>query len=133
MDFKKLLMATFSSAIGMWLLAGLWHKIIMVQFYIAETDATHAGVGIILTAYVILGLLMAFIYPLGYKGKKPLIEGLKFGVLMGLLWVFPHELAMAGAHDTSILYVVKNAIWHMIEQGFGGIIIGLIYGRINSA
>ena len=116
----------------MWLLAGLWHQLIMAKFYTAETDATHEGSGIIFLAYIILGLLMAYIYPLGFKGGKPSLEGLRFGVLIGLLWVFPHELAMVGAHGESISYVLKNAAWHLVEQGVGGIVIGLIYGRIHT-
>ena len=130
---KKFLIATLSSAIGMWLLAGLWHQVINAQFYASETQAAHQGTGIIFIAYLVLGLIMAYIYPLGYKGNKPAVEGLKFGFLMGLLWVFPHELAMAGAHDTSVLYVLKNAVWHTVEQGFGGIIIGLVYGKIHTS
>ena len=72
---------------------------------------------------------MAYVYPLGYKGKKPVWEGLRFGMIMGVLWVFPHELAMAGAHGDSLAYVFKNAAWHLVEQGVGGIVIGLVYGR----
>ena len=63
------------------------------------------------------------------KGGYPVAEGLRFGVLIGLLWVFPHGLAMAGAHGKSIAYVFKNTAWHLIEQGVGGIIIALVYGR----
>ena len=37
---------------------------------------------------------------------------------------------MTGAHGgKSIVYVFKNAVWHMVEQGIGGIFIGLIYGK----
>ena len=129
MNVKKLVLATLTGCASMWLLAGLWHEILMVQFYTDKTSATHEGTGIILLAYLILALIMAYVYPLGYKGGQPAIEGLKFGVVIGLLWVFPHELAMAGAHGDSISYVLKNAAWHMVEQGFGGIIIGLLYGR----
>ncbi len=50
--------------------------------------------------------------------------------VIGLLWVFPHGLAMAGAHGDSISYVFKNAAWHVVEQGVGGIVIGLVYGKL---
>jgi hypothetical protein len=30
---------------------------------------------------------------------------------------------LAGAHDTSIIYEIKNTLYHMVEQGIGGIII----------
>ena len=131
MKIKKFILATLAGGITMWLLAGLWHELIMAKFYVGETDATHEGTGIIFLAYMVLGVLMAYIYPLGYKGGRPTVEGLRFGVVIGLLWVFPHELAMAGAHGDSISYVFKNAAWHMIEQGVGGIIIGLVYGRVK--
>jgi hypothetical protein len=128
-NIKKLILSTLGGSFTMWLLAGLWHQLIMAGFYKQETHASHEGTGIILIAYVILGLLMALIYPIGYKGKPPWIEGLRFGALVGILWVFPHELAMAGAHGGAIGYVVKNALWHIFEQGAGGIVIGVIYGR----
>ena len=129
LDLKRFLVSTFAAGTGMWLLAGLWHEMIVSNFYLKETGASHEGTGIIFLAYLVLGILMAYIYPFGYKGGRPAIEGLKFGVLMGVLWVFPHELVMAGAHGESISYVIKNAIWHMVEQGSGGVVIGLIYGK----
>lgn len=132
MNIKKFILATLAGGVTMWLLAGLWHKLLMAKFYAGETDATHEGTGIIFLAYMVLGVLMAYIYSLGYKGGRPTVEGLRFGVVIGLLWVFPHELAMAGAHGDSILYVFKNAALHIIEQGVGGIIIGLVYGRIKA-
>ena len=115
----------------MWVVAGLWHNLIMPALY-KDTHASHEGIGILLIAYLVLALLMAYIYPPGYRGGKPVWEGLRFGIIIGILWVFPHELAMTGAHDgKSILYVFKNTAWHMVEQGIGGIIVGLIYGKIK--
>jgi len=130
-SFKKLSLATLGGTISMWLLAGLWHEVIMASFYNTETHATHEGTWIIFLAYLILGLLMAYIFPLGYKGGKPLPEGLRFGIIMGLIWVFPHELAMAGAHGESLSYVFKNAAWHVLEQGAGGIVIALVYKKVK--
>lgn len=126
----KFAAATLAGGVGMWVVAGLWHNLIMPALY-KGTHATHEGIGILLLAYIVLALIMAYIYPLGYKGGKPILEGLRFGMIIGILWVFPHELAMMGAHEgKSILYVLQNSGWHIIEQGIGGIIIGLIYGRI---
>lgn len=134
MKAKKLLKFTIASVAGgfsMWVVAGLWHNLILPGLY-EETHATHEGIGIMLIAYLVLGIIMSYMYPLGYKGGKPVIEGLRFGMIIGILWVFPHELAMAGAHEgRSIAYVFKNAGWHIIEQGIGGVIIGLIYGRLK--
>ena len=130
MNYKKLIIVTVVTGFSMWVISGLWHNLILANFYASETEASHEGIGILLIAYLILALIMSYIYPLGYKGGRPIVEGLRFGTLIGLLWVFPHELAMVGAHGDSILYVFKNAVWHMVEQGIGGIIIGLIYQRV---
>lgn len=130
MNVKKFTLAALGGGVVMWVLAGLWHELLMARFYAGDTHATHEGIGIIFLAYIVLGALMAYLYPLGFKGGHPIVEGLRFGVVIGILWVFPHELAMVGAHGGSILYVLKNAAWHLVEQGVGGIIIGLVYGRL---
>jgi membrane protein CcdC involved in cytochrome C biogenesis len=129
MNMKKFMQAMLAGSVSMWLLAGLWHEVVMARFYAEHAGASHEGTGIIFLAYFVLGGLMAYLYPLVYREGRPLAEGLKFGILIGILWVFPHDLAMAGAHGDSISYVFRNTAWHMVEQGLGGMIIGLIYGR----
>ena len=124
----KQIQAVFTGGLGMWIVAGLWHNLIMANLY-KDVQAAHEGIGLLLVAYLILAVFMAYLYPLIYKGEKPVLEGLKFGMLIGLLWVFPHDLALAGAHNTSIIYVIKNSVWHMVEQGIGGIIIALVYKK----
>jgi hypothetical protein len=131
MNLNKFVFATLAAGGGMWVVAGLWHNLILPSLY-EGTHATHEGIGILLVAYLVLALIMAYMYPIGYQGGKPVVEGLRFGMIIGILWVFPHELAMTGAHDgNSISYVVKNAVWHMVEQGIGGIIMGLSYGDLK--
>ena len=129
MNYKKLILATLATAFVMWATAGVWHNLIVANYYARETGASHDGIGAIIIAYVILGLFMSYMYPLGYKGGKPVLEGLRFGVIIGILWVFPHELAMVGAHGESLSYVIRNGLWHIVEQGLGGIVLGLIYGK----
>lgn len=125
---RSMIIATLVGGLGMWVTAGLWHNLVLPLFN-KSIEAHHDGLGIMLIAYLILAILMTYIYSLVYKGGKPIIEGLKIGVIIGILWVFPHGLTMAAAHDTSIFYEVKNALWHMVEQGIGGIIIAVIIGK----
>ncbi|MFC1512166.1 hypothetical protein ACFL5H_03110 [Candidatus Latescibacterota bacterium] len=128
-NVKRLTLATLLGGFGMWVIAGLWHNLILANLY-RDVHAQHEGIGLLLIAYFILALLMSYMYPFGYKGGSPLKEGLRFGVLIGLLWVFPHSLAMVAAHgDNTIAYVIKNSLWHIVEQGIGGIFIAFIFGR----
>jgi len=129
MTVKQYIIATLASGLVMWALAGLWHKLLAVAFYTRETHASHEGVGIILVAYLFLALIMVYLFPIHKIDGAPILTGLMFGAVIGLLWVFPHELAMAGAHGKSLIYVFKNAAWHIVEQGIGGIVIALTVVR----
>ena len=99
MNIKKMVMALFAGFFVMFLLAGLWHSIIMGDLYSnnAPTGAyAEPKMQFIALGYFILSLLMVYIYPKGYKGGKPVIEGLKFGIVIGLLWILPINLVFVG-------------------------------------
>ena len=72
---------------------------------------------------------MVYLYALIFRKNKPVMKGLKIGIFIGVLWIFPYTFTMAGAHNTSMIYVFKNTIWHMVEQGIGGIIIAFVYTK----
>ena len=127
MNIKQFFIAGLLSGMVMFFIAALWHEWVMAAFYEDEMHASHKGTGIIFLAYLVLGFLMVYFYSRSFQKKKSWTADLWFGILMGILWVFPHELAMAGAHATSIMYVIKNGLWHMTEQGIGGILIGIVY------
>jgi len=109
MRVKTFSIATLSSGLIMWVVAGLWHELMMLAFYSQEIAAKHEGIGIILLGYLILAALMVYLYSSFAKIRNGLKEGLVFGSVIGLLWVFPHELVMAGAHAQPLGYVFKNA------------------------
>lgn len=126
MDKKRMLTAVAISSISMWIIAGLWHNLIMPGLY-AQSHASHDGIGLLFIAYLILALLMAYLYARIYGGDGRVIDGLKLGTIIGILWVFPHDLAMAGAHGGSVIHVLKNSAWHMVEQGLGGAVMAYAY------
>ena len=128
-DIKKTAAASVAAGFAMWVAGGLWHNLVMPSLY-ADMHAEHEGIGILLIANIILALFMAYLYPRAFKGKSRLKDGLWLGVFVGLLWVFPHGLAMAGAHGQSLAYVFKNALWHMVEQGIGGIVVAYVYDKV---
>ncbi len=129
--FAQIIIASFSSGFLMWVVAGLWHNLILPSVN-DKIEAHHEGLGVMLVSYIILAMLMTFFFITSKKSKNTRIsEGFKIGAIIGILWVFPHGLAMAGAHNTSIVYEIKNGIWHIVEQGIGGIIIALIVGKSN--
>ena len=84
----------------------------------------------IILGYLILGVLMSYVYPKGYKGGGAIAEGLRFGAVIGLLWVLPHAVILHGVYFGAMgTLILVDAAWHMVEQGLGGIAIALIYCR----
>ncbi|MGL1894200.1 MAG: hypothetical protein OCD02_21400 [Spirochaetaceae bacterium] len=120
----KSLLAIIISGLGMWVIAGLWHNLVLPAVN-QNVDAHHDGLLLMLISYFILAGFMTYFYTVISKSNF-ILSGLKVGILIGVLWVFPHGLTMAGIHDTSVFYEIKNTLWHCFEQGVGGIIVSLI-------
>jgi hypothetical protein len=132
MSTQRFLLATIVSALVMLALGWLWHHSFMAVYYEEHTALPRQVplTRIIILGYVLLALLMTYLYPKGYSGGNPLPEGLRFGVLMGVLFTLPHGLilyATEGGHTGTI--VIVDASWHIVEQGLGGIVIALMHGR----
>ncbi len=132
MNVKKLLLAALAGFVVQFSLGGLWHALIMAGKYDelltpVLREAPTPNIVFIAAGYVVLSLLMAYMYPQGYKGGPPVKEGMKFGILMGLLWVIPLHLVFVGALNFP-MGTVYLELWHVVEQAIGGIVIALVYG-----
>ena len=113
------------------LLSFVWHVLLMSDFY----DAASAGpmrdpplFWAVIVAYVIVGLVMAYMYPKGFEGGSPLGEGLKFGIIIGLLWWLPTNLVFYAAMEGPFSIVLVDGAWHLLEEGIAGAVLGLVYG-----
>lgn len=133
MNLKKIVISGLMSGLAMWLVAGVWHEIVAMHFYTAAGRDEHQGLAIIALAYHLLGLMMSYLYARIYPHGASWKQGLGFGALIGVLWVFPHELSMAAAHGESFAYVFKNATWHIIEQSLGGLMIWTMTSWLDKA
>ena len=106
----------------MWVVGGLYHNLILPSVN-QNMHPHHEGLGITLIAYILLGFFMNYFYVNSLENKNSLAKGIKIGVLVGILWVFPHGLTMAAVHESSILYQITNTLYHILEQGIGGVMI----------
>jgi len=136
MGIRRLLLSALAGAAIMLLLAAVWHIALMGRYYAAGVSQVQEVVryDVIALAYLVLGALMAIIYPKGYAGGSPASEGFRFGVLIGLVYAMPHAMvAVAATGSASGSLVLVDAAWHMVEQGVGGAVIALVYGRLGGA
>lgn len=126
---KRFALAGFSSSVVMFSLGAVGHGFLLKNVregVLRDAPLLPAIYGGIL----ILAFLMAYAYPAGYKGGSPVAEGLRFGIFIALLWTIPGGLVRFGAQrGISMTPILFDAAWHVVEEGCGGIVIGLVYGR----
>jgi hypothetical protein len=129
-------MAAIGSMVVMFLLSYVWHGLLMQSFYMGDTGAVGATwhraepmVLYIALAYIVLASIMAYLYPKGVEGDNKLMNGIRFGAFIGVLWILPLQLVFHGIFNGFELKVIAvDTAWHVVEQGIGGIIIAYIYG-----
>jgi len=129
MKVSMFIKAGFVSAFVMWIVAGIAHEVIFERFFADQTHESHKGPAAIFVAYCILALLMTYFYSIFPRRQKWLIDGVIFGAIIGVLWVFPHGLALAAAHSKSISHEILNGMWHILEQSIGGLVIAYIFNN----
>ena len=99
------IMGTGGAFVVMFALSGLWHQVLMGDYYAAimpsvtraEPNMVAIGLGYFLTAAV-----MAVVFPIGYKGGSGVAEGLRFGAVIGLLWWLPANVVLSGVYETTL-------------------------------
>jgi hypothetical protein len=74
-------------------------------------------------------LLLALIYPRGYQGGFPLLEGFGFGVLLGLLVALPYAFFVYARAEVPFAELLIPVVWNTASWGLTGIAIALVYGR----
>lgn len=133
MNTKKYITATISGLVVMFLLSWLGHEVIikgLLESNPMETIERESPLYVgAIAAYLVMALLMAYIYPRGIEGESVFGNGIRFGVLIGLLVSLPISLILYSTITTaSFSRVIMEAVWHMIEQGAGGIAIAYAFG-----
>ncbi len=99
MNVKKFVLAWVAAVVVTFLLGVLWHLFLLADFNEVQEQALareEPNMPVVIVGYLILGFLMAFVYPIGYKGGSPVKEGFRFGALIGLIWVLPMSVIVHG-------------------------------------
>jgi len=125
MDIKRFFLVALAAWMVMGLLSIIWHLVLFSDLY----NNGNCNIPIAALAYFMLSLLMTYAYPIFYKGGSPVIEGLKFGIFIGLIWILPLHILQLSIERVDLNMMLVDDPWHAIEQGIGGIVIALVYGR----
>ena len=129
----KKLTGAIAAWVVMWGLGGIWHMLIMGSFYegmltsVAKAQPSMVMVGL---GYLIVALVMAHMFPHGYKGTNATGEGARFGAFVGLLWWLPALLVLSGVYnEITTGLVLVDGIYHIVEGAIGGIVVASLHTR----
>ncbi len=134
MKTKKFLFAVLAGLVGNTVTYAIL-EVFLFKAYIAETiikpaEASVGGTPIMaFVAVLSMSLIMAYIYPTGYKGGTPLSEGFRFGVLLGLFVAIPYGIFFDLMFSIGFMPTLVLILVYTLEVAASGLLIGLVYGK----
>ncbi len=133
---KKFLIAWIGSFIVMFILAGIFNGVIIRDYVDANFPLTVMRAGpdmaFVSAGYLLLAFLMTWIYPrVVASSSNPVRSGAIFGMVAGICWLLPFNLVMHGVFVFPALALLIEPAWALLEQGLGGVVIGLVYARLS--
>lgn len=132
---KKFVLATaVYSAITM-ILGYTWHLIIFKDLYhdlgIYNREPPIIPLGFI--SMLVQGVVLAYLYPRFYKGGAPILQGVNFGLVMGLFLFSVSTLANAAKIQVTSMstWLSIQTAFHLIQFLIVGAGIGAVYGECS--
>ena len=131
---KKAVFATACASVLMFSLAGLYTGVLAQALISARVDPAVVrpvpNLPLVACGYAFLALLMALLYPkLMQRRASPALAGLSFGMMTGICWMMPYSLVLFGVYRFPYAVLPLDFAWTLVEQGIGGLVVGLIYGK----
>ena len=131
---KKVVLAAIAAAIAMFSLAGLYTGVLARDFIATHVDTalmrTPPNLVLVFVGYLVLAALMSVIYQRVVRvNGSPAWCGVRFGMVAGVCWLMPYSLVLFGVYSFPYAVLPLDFAWALVEQGVGGLVIGLIHGR----
>lgn len=130
----RTIFAVIAAAAVMFGLAGLWTGVLLRDFIAANVNPAlirnPPNLPLVFIGYAVLALLMVLIYrKVVPVTTSPAWSGLQFGLASGVCWLMPYSLVLFGVYNFPYVVLPLDFAWALLEQGVGGLLIGLILGK----
>ena len=133
MDAKKFVLAVIAYIIITFAIAASWHLVFFKDLYdqLAIFTRKEPLIPLGIVSIGMQALVLAYLYPVFYKGGNPAGEGLKFGLLIGVLMASIAVFAEAGKQNVSSLstWLTFESAYYLLQFGLVGVVVGVIYGK----
>lgn len=114
-------------------IAASWHLVLFKDVYaeLAIFTRQEPLIPLGVTSIIMQALVLAYLYSRFFTGGSPLKEGLKFGLLIGVLMASIAVFAEAGKQQVSSLttWLAFESMYYLLQFGLTGVVLALIYEK----
>jgi hypothetical protein len=133
MNLSRVAIAGFAAWLAYLLVGSFAHGVLMQDLYEAHqafmrpAGAAGGRMPLALGVTLIAFLAFAYAYAKGYEGGKGLQEGLRFGVLVGVMLIGFSTVWEYMVYPLSRTFLLARVIDEIVEWAIYGVIVGAIY------
>ncbi|MDC0303838.1 hypothetical protein OAL15_02380 [Flavobacteriales bacterium] len=112
----------------------IWHKVIFATWYnewVFSIERLEMPILYFIITHAMRALIFVYVYHMLYKGGVPLIKGLKFGFLMGILTGLTVTSYYGDFNITSPGWALLEFTFNIVRALVVGVSIALIIGERN--
>ena len=132
MNLKKITLATISYVILTMAVAYPWHIIWFHDLYVSigAVTRTEPIVPFGMLAMIIQGFIIAYLYSFYYRDGNPILQGIKFSLIMGAIVYSIMGFATVAKIDINPVstFLIYGVVFQVIQFVLTGAALGLIYG-----
>ncbi len=133
---KRYFLLVFGYVVPTFALGYLWHLVLFKGKYGAlGVFRDDLSVALGLFTIVVQGLVLAYLYPLLYRGGPPLREGLRFGAVFGIIfWSIQAVAAAAKHHMNSVpAFLALETGFFLLMFAVVGPVMAIIHAKTSEA
>ena len=134
MNVARFITATVVAWLIITLAGAVWHEVIFKDWYnewVFGIERLRMPIGYFLITHAMRALVFVYVYHMLYKGGNPLVKGLKFGFLMGILTGLTVTSYYGDFNITSPGWAVLEFTYNIVRAVLVGIATALIIGERN--
>jgi hypothetical protein len=129
----KLILSTIVVGIVLFMLGWLFYGILFMDYFKQYFTNGRSEEDMRIWAFAVASFVQAFllylIYSKGYSGGSPFMEGIKFGILIGLFSGVPYVFYMWGGMPIHYVAVIADGCIIIAMMIIAGILTGIIHGK----
>ena len=132
MNYKKITLGTLAYFISSFVIQGLLGFAFAGEYFLSISIMRNPPIIFLaLSQTIVAGIAFATLYPITRFNGTPLLKGLKFGLLIGLIMVpfVALDLPARFMIPSVGTWILAQGVLGMLHYAIAGILIGLIYGR----